>query len=452
MENEFQSGENILDEPSKKNNKLALVIIAILLVILIGIGLFYFLKVKKPSTENVYYSVIDTLSSSLIEGFDDVDNKITKSGSTMDMSFDLKSNDKDIKALANIINNLGLKMTFESDNQNKKLYANINADYKNSKLLNAELMVNGNAAYANIKDLYDRPIKLLEDETLNEFWSTVDTDSYKVIVTEMQKIIKESLKEEYFTKTVEEIEVLGKNISVINHTMNLDEKAFKEIETNIIDKMLANDKLLDAMVDVSETSKSDIVSSLNETKNSTEDYEGTLKAQIYLNKNTNEIEKIIMNMTDDEEKFEVVFNKTSKDSFEILVDNKKVGTLTVTDKNFEINIDYEGSVLELKYVKDKELNIRMNSEGILIELNTTSNKNSGTLKVRFNSVNDDIDLTVNVTYELKEISNVNSFSTSNYVEFKNMSENDLNAIMGKLYENNNLLTLIQDLSSSGLSL
>ena len=435
MENE----EKIIEEGGK-SRKVLLGIIAVLVVALCALaGYMYF---NKPTPKNVYLRVIDEFASGVNKNINKL-NINDKEEVKYNVGFNLKTTNSDYTEIANIINKIKLSSKTESDFSNKKLNTSIDVLYNNSSIIDANIYLNNKDMYAEIPSLYDKLIKMPLDNELDleQIWNTLDKDSYKTIINELTNIIKNNLKEEYFSNSVEKITVLNNEVEVSKQVLDLNSKNIVELETNIINAMVNNDKLLNALSKVTSMSVSDIKSNLNESKKEVQEAEGFV-AEIYLNTKNNKIEYVTIKSG--EEKVELV--KASEDTFNIMVDNNNVGTLTLSNKEINLNIDYEGTKVTYK-ITETSLEMNGSVEGITFSIKLNGNEKKGNFVINVNSKEEKIDLTINADYETNSIKSVQDKNYSNYVELDKMTEDDMNSIMTKLYENQNLMTLIQDVSS-----
>lgn len=440
---------NNLAMQEKKSKTPLLIGLGVIIVFLIGIGVFFYFNGHK--TQNIYYKTIDEFADALKENVGTVNKEVKDVlGSEMDISLNLKTNNSDMKALASILNKLKLTVNAEASAKDKKVYASVSAKYNNGNLINGELLVNNNSIYGNVKDLYNRPIKLYEDDALSEIWNVTDTTDYDTIITEMAKIIKSSLKEEYFTKTEEKITVLGSEVTVYNHTLKLNSDQIYDIENALMDGMINDEALLKALANVTEIEMSELKTNLTDAKSSIEKDDRTLESNIYVNKKNDKLEMANIKISGAGVDETLALNKSAEDTFDILVSNTKVGTFTNTENNMELKLEYEGTTLNFKITKQgnsTDITLGAEVEEGTIELVLSDNDGAGTLKLRINVPEADVDLTLNATYKEKDINKVTEFSTANYIKLEDMTENDYNSMMEKLQNNQNLLNLIQDISN-----
>ena len=214
------------DGKEKKNKSILLIIVALLIVALGLVGVNYLYNRNATNTENVYYAVIDNLENAMVKYIDNIDLYNKPFGNDITLNINGTSSDKEINNILNIIKDMSFNLNTKTDYQNKKLSADYKVLYTNSNIVNGNVYINDENIYVNLGELYNKYIKLLPDNTSdNDFqintsplWNAVGNKELKSVIEESSKILKESLKEEYFSRTEEKINVLGKeNISFKFH-------------------------------------------------------------------------------------------------------------------------------------------------------------------------------------------------------------------------------------------
>lgn len=421
--------------------KVLLSIIGVLVVVLVALG--FILYSKGPNTKNVYLRTIDEFSSSVSKALDKTD--LTKLQElNYNLSFNLNSSNSEYKEIAKILNNIKFNGSLEKDYKNKKANVNLEMLYNNSSMVNGSIYLNGKDLYAELPTLYDKLIKVPTDETINldELWNAYDKDNFKTIINELTKIVKNNLKEEYFTSSDEKITVLGKEVNTSKQVLTLTGEDLYNLENSIINDILNNDKLLNSLSKVTNVEVNNLKEELNNIKSELTKEDGKLVVELYLNKIGQKLEYAVINM--DNEKLEL--SKTGDDTFNILVNNEKIGSITFTKDEIDLIVDYENNNVNLKFTKDA-LNVTFKTEEGNFSIKLNGNEQKGKVIVNINVPSAKIDLIINIDYENKSIKSIKAKDYSNYVELDKMTEDDYNGIMTKLYENEALVTLIQDISN-----
>ncbi len=423
--------------PKKNKFLIPLVVVGCLIVLLVGLGVYKFIY-KKPTPKNVYYEIIDTVSEKFLSAV----KTPSLLGNEADITFNMKSSDKDIQKIATIINKMSLKYDLGLDYENKKISLDLQALYNNKKLLSPKIYADNKNIYVNLDNLYNRPISLLENsEDYANVWDTKSAD-LKIIVEEMSKIIKNSLKTEYFTTTEEKITVLNKSINTTKYRLNLTAENQVAIIKQIIDDMLNNSKLLQSCSEVSAMSVTEIKEKLQSFQNDITNDGKNITIDVYTS-NGNKLEKIEL----DNEESKIVLEKIAENKFNIVVAGEKYGTLTLDEKETALDIDYEGVKLSLK-MSDTLVEVSMSAEGTTLELNyNKENANDISIKAKIKMPTPDLEFTININATNKEIKSVEGFNTANAIKADNLTEEDTNKILNNIANNETLLELINEISN-----
>ena len=117
----------------KKQNSGKVIIIAIFIILALAIagGVYYYIKTTAP--KNVFVNKINGLmDTSKSQNVKD----ITKFNTTLSLSGNIETTNKEVAEIANIINNGKIKLNIQSDMNNTLVNADL--DYKNEKLFNGE--------------------------------------------------------------------------------------------------------------------------------------------------------------------------------------------------------------------------------------------------------------------------------------------------------------------------
>ena len=428
-------------EKGGAGKKVLLSVIFVLVVALAVLGfLIYF---KGPNTKNVYLKTIDDFSSSINEVINKTDmSKLQQLD--YNFSFNLNSSNTQYRDIAKILNKIKLNASMEEDHKNKKANINLDVLYNNSSMIDANIYLNNKDYYVELPTLYSKLIKLPVDDSINldQFWNIYNKDNYKTIINELTKIIKNNLKDEYFSSSDEKINVLGKELNVSKQVLTLTGKDIFNMETSIINDLLNNEKLLNALSETANIPVADLKTELNNAKSELTEENGKLTIELYLNKVSQKLEYALF--ITDTEKLEL--SKTSEDTFNIIYNNEKLGTISLINKGIDLMLNYENNTINIKFTENT-IKISIITDEAKININVTENNKKGNAVININILKEKIDLTINLDYELKYINNIKSKDYSNYVEMDKMTEDDYNSIMTKLYENEALVTLIQDISN-----
>ncbi len=441
IENQNNGGVVLVNEGKKNNTGLTvtLAVLGVLIVVGIVLGVLWFLK--GGSTKNVYYQTIDNLASNAITNIDKIEEELNKPlGINANISANMTTSDSSMRSIASLINKMKINMDMEMDYNNKVSNMTYDIKYNNGSLIKADLILNNDNAYVNLNSLYSKSIKMPADSGIENLWNAYDFESYKVVIGEMANIIKASLKEEYFTTKDAKVN----NVNTKVYILTLTGKDMYNLELDVLNNMLQDEKLINALNSII---GSDVKETLESIKSNVTEGKDTFVSEIYVNKSTNKLEKVNININgsalelikSDADKFNIVLNNS---------DNKVViGYIIMSDTNFTISLKDTGVDITLETKMENNTNIiNLNFEayGTYIKLNLERQEESCKVGITLSDDNNN-KLTLNVDYTMKQISKVTSKNVSNYIELDKMTDNDYNTIMQNLYQNSTLMSLMQSL-------
>ena len=235
---------------SKKNTGLvvALSIIGVLIVLLGCLGVYYFFF--KPTNQNVYYTAIDNVTSYFGNNIKVFQDKVVNpSKVTGNIDFNLKTNDNSLKDLANIINRLRINVENDIDFSKNYLSSSYNINYNNSSLINVGTIINNKDLLVSLGELYPKKIKVSDFNASPIITLAID-DTYSRLVDELAEIIKDSLKENYFSSEKTTITYNNKKVNVTDYKLTLKNEENYEFEYNLLDGMLNNEFITSTFINL----------------------------------------------------------------------------------------------------------------------------------------------------------------------------------------------------------
>ena len=364
------------------------------------------------------------------------------------MSFNLKSSNSSINSIAKVLNKLKINSNIKASASKKSAILNLQASYNNKENISADLLLNNNKLTANLNDIYNKQIKLYESDSLSEIWNTNSEDG-KIIVEEFTNILKTNLKEEYFEKKDVELVINGKKVKTVNHVLHLTSDNIYELENNVIDGIINNKRLLNALSNVTESDENTLISELSETKNSLEKVDYEILSEIYVSGNDN-IEKVSLTITGDT-KVVVDLTKQTEDTYKITTkeDEEEIylGTLTVSSDAYKLNINYDGIKINIDVNEDGNYEINIVVPDYEINITNKVNDNKGIMTINAKLDEYKIDLTVTINYEEKDSTFEEYKSNKEEISLEDMTDTDYSTIYQKLYENASIKELIQDIQN-----
>lgn len=259
--------------PNKKSKKkliIGLVITLFVLLVVVGIALAIILP--KYSPKNVFKTTIN-------EAYKSSSKELKNDFDTMYFTFSLSPEVKGSGSalLEDMISNFSIKLQGGIDYKNKTFSYNLVTNYKDKEFINADFQYD-KEFYLMLNKLYNKPIKAEESDFTDAF-TKADVESLKTVIEEYSKAYDESLKDEYFESDKQTITVGDKKVKSRVSILNLNKENTKEMDKYAQNRLLKNDKFLNAYAKLTSVSKEEVIKSLEEESNY-EDFTDT-KIKLY---------------------------------------------------------------------------------------------------------------------------------------------------------------------------
>lgn len=437
--------ENILEEPKKikvrKKFVIPLVIIAILLIGLVGI--FGFLYLNVGSAKDIYFSVLDNTNEFINESLDEakeiIENPLSIGG---DLKIDMVTNDLEMKELVEILNNVDLSYKIETDYKEKKANYDLDATYEDGNLINLGLNVKNDEVFVNLGSLFNKDIRFSGEDT-EIVWNVYDYDNYKIIVDEAFKELKNVLKDEYFSTGKELVKINDKNVFTSKYTIDLSGKDIYDIEISLYDNLKNNDKYLEAFAKMSGISKNEVINELNSYRNEVvQDDSMSLKITTYVNLFSKKIVKV--SIDDSGSITNIVYS--NKNSYDILEENSIVGSLEIKDDLIKLEYNYGEDNIVMEITED-DFNFNYGVGTNKINLNMTMKADKYSYLCEIVVKEDEVDAKISIDGVMENVTNITEKINNNYVDYDKLSDEDYMNMYQGVYQNQTLMTFIQDLSS-----
>ena len=378
------------DFTEPKKSHLGLIIFLILIIALLGGLAYYYFIYDNPKTI-INKSINNYLNQTQIINLDSDKNYNVN----YDLSFNIKTADKELNEILTIFNSIKLKGIIGLDANKKQNALDIIATYKDKELINISSIVPTKESYAYLKlnNLFDKALKVeLDDSTTSENDYELGTsEDYKNILRTVKSAFTSTLEKAIYTKTYTKLN--NKYVKKIN--INITEEAIKEYYT----KFLHDEKFIKSYAKITNTTEEEVTDELN--KNMSEINPGIETISVYLDILKNDFLK-----------------------------------LESSDETTNINLIKENNQYKLSVIEN-------NTSKIDITFETTKNNNLYTINLGVNDYEDEtnINLTLSYTYDPNP---PELFDTTSYIEFDKLSENDTTSIMEKLLKNEALKAFLKD--------
>lgn len=258
------------NKKSKKKLIIGLVITLFVLLVVVGIALAIILP--KYSPKNVFKTTIN-------EAYKSSSKELKNDFDTMYFTFYLSPEVKGSGSalLEDMISNFSIKLQGGIDYKNKTFSYNLVTNYKDKEFINADFQYD-KEFYLMLNKLYNKPIKAEESDFTDAF-TKADVESLKTVIEEYSKAYDESLKDEYFESDKQTITVGDKKVKSRVSILNLNKENTKEMDKYAQNRLLKNDKFLNAYAKLTSVSKEEVIKSLEEESNY-EDFTNT-KIKLY---------------------------------------------------------------------------------------------------------------------------------------------------------------------------
>ena len=330
---------NIEDILPKKNTKKR-IIIMVLMVIAIGIGLYFGYREITLNPFNVYKRAInetyDLASNYVLENFKDIiDIDLAKDPFNIKTSFKLDTNMEELS----ILKDYDYTIAIGTDAKKEQLDMSLGMNKGNENALDLLFAFLNNRVYLKSESLYPEILDLgeveLDFDSLQLDNSFYDYEDLLVVLNETKPILVNAIKKDNLSLDNEEITVNDKKIKAKKFTYELKKEEIKESIEYIRNEFLNNYELLEALSHITGLTINELEEALKEETNAS--YENML-INLYTNGGTKVIagnikvnDEEIIRFTNDEE----IFN------------------LELIDDFASISILYENNTLECIY---EELN------------------------------------------------------------------------------------------------
>lgn len=379
---------------SKKALSIILPICAVLVLLGIGLGLFFTIT-KSPKF--VFKKAISTMTNSITDSLDGDYDTATVS-LYLQPAFDSK--DSASMAAFDILNELSIDMDLEIDKKNQVINMDINSKYENEELINLDSSVQNKKMYLRFKN--DQDYMYTEFDT--EF--TKQDDSYANLVESFSDALIDSIEKDYLSKSKQTITIDGKNIKATKNTLLLDGKTVSKMTNSIRDSLMKDEEFIEACVRITGKTKDEITSELRNITFDENTFDSKVNLSIYTKGMFNEFVKL-----------ELEGNGTS------------MSFVKKSDTYYVFNITSGDQSMDLLHVNISEVN----GEKIY------------TITMEYEGEKIGIKVGYNVTYD-KAITPKN---VSNSVNIKYLDEQESSEFISVLFENQGLISFMTDLSELG---
>lgn len=388
--------DNFEKKSHKKIGIIIGIIVAILIIAVAGGAIFLGIS-RKP--EKIFSKVIEDSFSSLEKNAGQEKVKMD-----LEFSLDMKSNDSEIESANEIIKDIKLKSTIETNLKKKIFNINVAAEYDKQDIISADALIQDDEIFFYLNDIYSKYIKVsedyLEDIDLEEIFE-IDEEADKNIV----KNIKKVLLDEVEAKDLMQETVKVDNEKMLKSTLRLTPEELLKL----INKMLKECQEIDGIEDIIEEID-EIIEDLDETEN-------YLDISIYTKGMFNEFVKV-----------EAAFVNQEDDTVIVIEGIKK------SDNETEINV--------LENDESTDISDALNLITVTVK---SEEENKGTVQIKINIEDGEV-YTLKIKYAVDYDADIKERDTSNSVDMDYLTQEDYSEMYENIENNEILYSIIYGIS------
>ncbi len=332
---------------SKKSKPVGMLValLIILVIALVGVVALH----QMTGSENIFKTFINS-------SFDYLEGNLKESQNqkgTFTLKINGTSNDTDTTEILKVLSKIDVSGEYGIDYENKMVNINIESNYDHQKLLNMSLYGEESTIYIYLEDLYDQYLQTDMEEYDSLFESAQNQKDYKNILEGIRKAMVDSLKEEYFTTSTEEID--GKTVT--KTTLTIDQDNYQTVEQDVTNTLLEDNDFIQSLANLSEKEESEIREVLNNLVEETElsaELEETIEISIY----TSGQNFVRLEIKDAEDSITVTKNQTQYD-YKIVssTDGTYQGSITINQNDNNVSL----TILVADETNENSLEIIMTS-------------------------------------------------------------------------------------------
>ena len=330
----------------KKNKGLIIAIVVVLIVGLAALGYFvvypYVVKTYLNKPINVYNSTIEQA----FKGINNSVNDIVHDRVTFNIQAELESNIEDLKSFSGY--KVGLDLGIDSKAKSLQLGYSIkdpstNIEYSKNTYIkdNKEY-----ARYSTYRDLIylgeanlDEANELFSSfEELFDKAEAINSNDLSYLINKLSELIKGSIDENKLSKEDASITLNDEKLKVVNNRYEIDYENYLRTEKYILDGLIKDDKVLEILAKMQESTSDEVKADLEEDLKAIEDNkEDNQDGKIFINIYTYGLNNKIIGYSITSDKDESELHYYNKDGYFELVADMKFSSSD--DETLSLNLD-----------------------------------------------------------------------------------------------------------------
>lgn len=474
-ENNQVINEDISKDFSIKKKNKSVIIIAIIAILVLALCLLYkFIYNPKKlfiKSINKQYTEVENYLDDLI--------KETSNKKAMTISNDLEFNVKVDESISNNstnslideINKLKLNSEIGYDKKNKQMLINVNALYEKDSIINLITYVKDKNLYLELKDLFDKYIIVPVDDYDSYFKNTISESDIKYILKKTKDVYINNLDEKNFKKSNETIKIDGKDTKVSKISYEISQKEAYILGENILKELKNDSKYIEALATISNEDKETIKKAMEK---GVESLQKDISSKKFDSKNRISFVTYVKGITNKSVGYEVLVNgsdnvkisytKGDNNTIKVVMNNEEILNAQIYNDKIKMSINVEDKKITFDISKkvngkkttyDYDLNISgMSVTGnIIVDMKKENKDGSYEAEVDVNAnVMGLVKLNVKNTSKAVITDELKLPDLSNSINYEKLTDDDINNIKSKLYENKAIKTVIEKFSKSEVGL
>lgn len=460
---------------SQKSSKKGLFLVIGAAIALLVSVFFVYTKISNPksifikSINKEYAKFEKKLDSFLVEK-KDLKSFIVSDEMNFKLDIDKSLLNDETNKMIEEINKLSIKDEIGMDLKNKKMLFTLNTLYGKDDLLNIGAYVVNEKAYFELKGLYDKYIEIPVDG-FNELFemgnsTSLSKDDLKYLLSKTKDAVINNLDSKKFKKSSAKITVNKKEIKANKITYTLTNKSFNELAVKALEDIKGDSKYIKILAKSTGLDEKEIkeeltnaIKNVKESKSEVDD-DTKINISVYTKGLNNKSAGLDFEVVSEGESYKIAYYINGKEKELKLMQGKETFvSATIIDNKATIRFNAQGQELVLNVTKKEEKNkitydYDINIAGaklsgkVILDTIKDNKDGSGEVKVTVTaSMMGIINLEVSDHLKIEYTDEIKLPDTSNSISYDELSEDDYNSIMEKLYNNEAFKSLMQGLMS-----
>lgn len=470
MDNEF------MNEYNKQNKKsYIMLIIFIFIIVLFGVYFGGNLLIKKFDSKLVFADFFNDLFNELNNNISLYSNEFNDSNIQIENNLSLSFDTLEEMNL----NEIGVNYITQLDISNNQVFMDFKYLENDEQITNLQLLYESNATYLLFKDIFDKVLKIDNenedsDDISFEVFDKVNKDITEKDIKKFFKLTKDivlnNIDENNFFRSKEKVTIEKVEYELDKHSYILEEKEYSEFIIGVLNDFKNNSEYINLLVKIFDFNKEDIINELDKIVEEQNNKSNNIKKEyvIYTKGLFRKVVGFGIIHTDNDERsnFRIKYFNV-EDKYKLLIEEEYESFSE--DNNYYV---FEGKklddIIKLTYKENGKLisNITYKSIGNSMEVVIANPDNEDAVKIYVSSLTEDkmVNLNLSIAYsdnqntvkleynsKVSLIDNILKLDNENVVDIDNLTEDDLLKIENNMMNLMSKTQLFNSLFSNGLN-